>query len=79
MNDTMSDSVNSSIQMNSIQFQKMTFVYNALQDGWTVKKQDDSYIFRKKHEGKKEVFLDTYLSKFVKSNLDMGSLLSINK
>lgn len=79
MNDTMSDSVNSSIQMNSIQFQKMIFVYNALQDGWTVKKQDDSYIFRKKHEGKKEVFLDTYLSKFVKSNLDMGSLLSINK
>jgi len=71
--------VNSSIQMDSIQFQKMTFVYNALQDGWTVQKQDDSYIFRKKHEGKKEVFLDTYLSKFVKSNLDMGSLLSINK
>jgi hypothetical protein len=68
----------SSIQMDSVQFQKMTFVYNALQDGWTVQKQDDSYIFRKKHEGKKEVFLDTYLSKFVKSNLDMGSLL-INK
>ena len=66
----------SSIQMDSVQFQKMTFVYNALQDGWTVQKQDDSYIFRKKHEGKKEVFLDTYLSKFVKSNLDMGSLLT---
>lgn len=79
MNDAMSNLVNSSIQMDSIQFQKMTFVYNALQDGWTVQKQDDSYIFRKKHEGKKEVFLDTYLSKFVKSNLDMGSLLSINK
>ncbi len=78
MNDAM-NLVNSSIQMDSIQFQKMTFVYNALQDGWTVQKHDDSYIFRKKHEGKKEVFLDTYLSKFVKSNLDMGSLLSINK
>ena len=78
MNDAM-NLVNSSIQMDSIQFQKMTFVYNALQDGWTVQKHEDSYIFRKKHEGKKEVFLDTYLSKFVNSNLDMGSLLSINK
>jgi hypothetical protein len=78
MNDAM-NLVNSSIQMDAIQFQKMTFVYNALQDGWTVQKHEDSYIFRKKHEGKKEVFLDTYLSKFVNSNLDMGSLLSINK
>ncbi len=64
------------IQMNSAQFQKMAFLYNALQDGWTIKKQDNSYIFRKKHEGKKEVFLDTYLNTFVKSNLDICSLLS---
>ena len=75
MNDAM-NLVNSSIQMDSIQFQKMTFVYNALQDGWTVQKHDDSYIFRKKHEGKKEVFLDTYLNTFITNNSDVRSLLS---
>jgi len=64
------------LQMNPAQFQKMAFLYNALQDGWTIKKQDNSYIFRKKHEGKQEVFLDTYLNTFVKSNLDICSLLS---
>ena len=62
--------------MDSSQFQKMVFLYNAIQDGWTVKKQNESYVFRKKHEGKQEVFLDTYLSTFVKTNLDMYSLLS---
>jgi hypothetical protein len=62
--------------MDSSQFQKMVFLYNAIQDGWTVKKQNESYVFRKKHEGKQEVFLDTYLSTFVKTNLDMCSLLS---
>jgi len=66
----------SQLQMDSSQFQKMVFLYNAIQDGWTVKKQNESYVFRKKHEGKQEVFLDTYLSTFVKSNLDMCTLLS---
>ena len=28
---------------------KMTFIYNALQDGWTVVKKEDKYIFIKKH------------------------------
>ena len=36
-----------------IQLQKMTFIYRALENGWTVKKNGDSYIFSKKHEGKK--------------------------
>lgn len=77
MNDTtVSKGTNVPLQMNSAQFQKMAFLYNALQDGWTIKKQDNSYIFRKKHEGKQEVFLDTYLNTFVKSNLDICSLLS---
>ena len=69
----------SQLQMDSSQFQKMIFLYNAIQDGWTVKKQNESYVFRKKHEGKQEVFLDTYLSTFVKSNLDMCLLLSDKK
>ena len=64
------------VQMDPSKFQKMSFLYNALQDGWTVRKQDNSYIFKKKHEGKRAVFLDTYLNTFITANSDVRSLLS---
>jgi len=64
------------IQIDPSKFQKMAFLYNALQDGWTIKKGENSYIFRKKHEGKRAVFLDTYLNAFITSNLDVRTLLS---
>lgn len=57
------------VEMDSATFQKMVFIYNAIHSGWTVKKQHESYIFKKKHEGKQEVFLESYLSTFIKSNL----------
>ena len=56
-------------------FQKMMFLYNAINDGWSIKKRKESYIFSKNHEGKKEVFLDSYLQTFLLSNLDMNKLL----
>ena len=54
---------------------KMIFVMNALEKGWSVKKRDGSYVFTKKHEGKREVFLDTYLETFVRTSLNMNHLL----
>ena len=57
-------------------FQKMMFVYNAINDGWCVKKKDNSFTFTKNHEGKQEIFDDEYLSTFIVSNLDMNKLLS---
>lgn len=47
---------------------KMIFIMNAIESGWTVRKQHDSYVFTKKHENKREVFMETYLEKFVISN-----------
>ena len=64
------------VQMDPSKFQKMAFLYNAVQDGWTVRKRDDSYIFKKKHEGKQAVFVDTYLNSFITANSDIRSLLS---
>jgi hypothetical protein len=64
------------VQMDPSKFQKMAFLYNAVQDGWTVSKRDDSYIFKKKHEGKRAIFLDTYLNTFITNNSDVRSLLS---
>jgi hypothetical protein len=49
-------------------YQKMTFLLNALEQGWSIRKQNDLYIFSKKHEGKREVFKDSYLEDFLLSN-----------
>jgi hypothetical protein len=49
-------------------------MYNALDDGWVIKKRKKSYIFTKNHEGKKEFFKDDYLSIFVKDNTNINYL-----
>ena len=64
------------ITIDNVKFQKMLFVFNAINDGWSIKKRKDAYIFSKNHEGKKEVFLDSYLMTFMKKNLDMNKLLA---
>lgn len=61
------------LKINAIQFQKMMLLYNAIEEGWSLKKRNDSYVFTKNHEGKKEVFHEDYLLKFMKANLDISS------
>jgi hypothetical protein len=63
------------LQVNKKNFQKMLFLTNAIEKGWSVKKSDSSYIFRKKNENKKEIFRSDYLEKFIDSNLDINLLL----
>jgi hypothetical protein len=63
------------IDIDKITFQKMSFIYNALETGWTIKKRNDSYIFKKNHEGKREIFNDSYLSIFMKDNLNINNIL----
>jgi len=48
---------------------KKDFIYNALEDGWTVHKQGKCYVFKKKHEGKKEVYFEGYLQNFIEKLL----------
>ena len=52
----------------------MVIIYNAIQDGWEVKRKNDNYIFIKKHEGKKEVLLDNYLRRFMVNNFDINNV-----
>jgi hypothetical protein len=56
--------------INYITLEKMKFLYNALESGWTIVKKDDKYIFNKKHEGEKEIYLDTYLQQFILENMN---------
>jgi hypothetical protein len=64
------------LEMNKIKFQKMVFLFNALDNGWSIKKRNDSYIFTKNHEGKKEIFDESYLSIFMRDNSNINNLLS---
>jgi len=64
------------LKIDAIKFQKMLLLYNAIEEGWSLKKRNDSYVFTKNHEGKKEVFHEDYLLKFMKTNLDLSSTLS---
>jgi len=43
---------------------------NALERGWKVKKRKGSYIFSKKHEGRKEILKDGYLKHFLEENMN---------
>ena len=63
------------LEVDKIKFQKMVFLYNALENGWSIKKRKDSYIFTKNHEGKKEVFDEQYLSIFMKENVNINNIL----
>jgi hypothetical protein len=64
------------VEIDKLKFKKMVFLFNALENGWYIKKRKDSYIFTKNHEGKKEVFDESYLSIFMKENADINNILS---
>ena len=53
--------------------QLLTFLHNALEGGWNIKKQStmsNNYVFVKKHNGKYEMYEDDeYLTQFMKNNL----------
>ena len=61
--------IQNSSQVSKPAFQKMLFIINALEQGWAVKKNNDTYIFTKKHENRQEIFQENYLETFVASNL----------
>jgi hypothetical protein len=61
---------NPSFDSNRKKIQKMMFIYNALENGWMVRKKSDAYIFSKKHENKREVFDINYLDQFLDSVIE---------
>ena len=74
--DTLKDLDNENIKVDVIKFQKMLLLFNSIEQGWSVKKRNDSYVFTKNHEGKKEVLEESYLMKFMKTNLDLNKIFS---
>ena len=74
--DSLKDLENQNVKVDAIKFQKMLILYNSIEQGWSVKKKNDSYIFSKHHENKKEVLEDSYLLKFMKTNLDLNKVIT---
>jgi hypothetical protein len=60
------------VQMDQKTFNKMLFIYNAVQEGWTVQNKGSKYIFTKKHEGKREVFQEDFLQQFVEKGFSIS-------
>jgi hypothetical protein len=74
--ESLKDLENENVKIDVIKFQKMLLLFNSIEQGWSVKKRNDSYVFTKNHEGKKEVLEDSYLKKFMKTNLDLNKIFS---
>jgi hypothetical protein len=66
---------NNNLKVDGVIFQKMLLLYNALEDGWNIKKKNNSYVFIKNHEGKREIFDDSYLTSFMKTNFDINKVI----
>lgn len=66
-------------QITKTQYKKMIFIQNALEQGWSVKKSQDSYIFTKKHENRREIFQENYLETFLVSNFSGDFLNTMTK
>ena len=64
------------LEIDKLKYQKMIFLHNALDNGWSIKKRKNSYIFTKNHENKKQIFDDSYLSIFMKDNFAINNFLS---
>ena len=65
------------VKIDAVSFQKMLLLYNSIEQGWSVKKHNNSYVFSKKHENNKEVLEDSYLLKFMTTNLDLNKFINL--
>lgn len=73
--DYLKDIENKNYKIEPIKFQKMLFIFNAIEDGWSLKKKNDCYIFYKKTNNKKEILKDEYLEKFMKTTLELHNFV----
>lgn len=64
----LTNELSNNIKLEKSSLRKMMFIMNALDQGWSIKKSQESYIFTKKHENRREIFQETYLEDFLFSN-----------
>jgi len=52
-------------EYNDKDLSKINFIYKAIEDGWSIKKINNTYIFKKRHENKKKYISEEFLRKFI--------------
>ena len=58
--------------------QRMIFIYNALENGWNIKKNSKNlYSFTKNHNNNKEYFSNDYITTFIKENINLKNMFSL--
>jgi len=72
------ENINIVPHVDMISVYKMSFIYNAILNGWTVRKlQNNKFEFsNNKDELKKEFYLDNFLKNFINSNLNINHIIS---
>ena len=63
------------VDLTNKKLKELIFIYNALENGWSIKKKKDIYIFSRKHHNKKEVYDNEYLQKFIDNNSQITNKL----
>ena len=57
--------------MDSCSYHKMLFLMNCLNDGWSVKKSNNTFIFFKKHKKHPKYLKSTFIQDFIESHMDI--------
>jgi hypothetical protein len=58
-----------------IKYYKMLMIFNAIEDGWTVKKCNGIYKFHKRNEDRDEMLQESHIDTFLRESLDYLSNL----
>ena len=53
--ETLKDLDNENVKIDIKKFHKMVILFNSIEQGWSVKKIKNAYVFKKNHDSKKEV------------------------
>jgi hypothetical protein len=73
--ESLKDLEKNNLKLDALTFQKMLLIFNSIEQGWSVKKRKDSYVFTKNHENLKEILDNSYLLQFMKTNLDLNKII----
>ena len=60
--------------INQIEYQKMLFIFNAINDGWIVKKINNKFVFIKTKFDENYASKKEFLTDFINTNLDSKKL-----
>ena len=74
--DVSTNNSSNNVPIDNMLFHKMKFIYNAIEDGWTVRSKNNKYVFTKKHENRREIYLENYLKNFIEKNIDINNLIN---